>query len=157
MGERPQRLADHPAAAWLAVALWTGVILFLSGEGFSARTTSGVLAGLAAWLLPGASPEALAALHFLVRKSAHVVAYGVLGALAFRALRHSATAGRSVALGLALVGAVAVADESHQARLPNRTGSARDVALDLSGGALGISLVAARWRRRARGATGAAP
>ncbi|NNL66895.1 MAG: VanZ family protein, partial [Myxococcales bacterium] len=41
---------------------------------------------------------------------------------------------------LALVAAVAALDESRQTGLEGRTGSARDVALDLLGGALGFGL-----------------
>lgn len=157
MGERPRRLTEQPAAAWIAVGLWASLILLLSGEGVSAETTSGILVELAAWLLPGASEDTLAALHFVVRKGAHVVVYGVLGLLAFRALRLSSPPARAIALGLALVLAVAVADESHQARLPERTGSAADVALDLAGGALGIGLALALRRRFAHPAGEPAP
>jgi VanZ family protein len=78
-----------------------------------------------------------------VRKGAHVSEYGVLGALAERALAAapvpSAGPVRAVRAG-ALVLVVAATDEGLQARRPERTGSALDVVLDLAGAALGVAL-----------------
>ncbi len=104
------------------------------------------------WLFPDVSPATLAAIHFVVRKTAHAVEYAVLALLAWLALRPSlrlSLRGNAV-LVLVIVAAVGIADEANQARLATRTGSAWDVALDLAGGGLALAIVFA-WRRWAGG------
>lgn len=128
------------------MALWTALIFAFSGESFSADATGGWLAWLLERIAPDLDADARYRLHLAVRKGAHVFEYAVLGALAFHAARVGAPREhrlRPAGLALALVAAVAVADESHQARLAQRTGSPRDVALDLAGGAAGLGLAAA--------------
>lgn len=119
---------------WLAVAGWTAVILLASSDAFSARESGGMLAWLFGDLL---SPAAFASLHFALRKLAHLVAYGILGALAFRASLR-------VDVALLIAVAVAVIDEVNQSRIPTRTGSGWDVALDLVGAMLAVAI----YRRR---------
>ena len=109
---------------WLPVVLWAAVILFASGDSFSAEKTGAIL-----------GPELA---NVAVRKLAHVVAYAILGILTWRA-----TPSFKVVLLIAF--AVAATDEIHQAATVNRTGSPYDVALDLGGAALGGVLM----RRRA--------
>jgi VanZ family protein len=122
---------------WTAVALWTAVILLSSSDSFASTETGGVLARL---LGPHVSAETLATINFLIRKAAHVVAYGILGALAWRA------AGRAgVAMLIVLV--VATVDEWHQSTTALRSGSPWDVLLDLAGAAIAISL-GLRWQSR---------
>jgi VanZ family protein len=87
-------------------------------------------------------------MHSLVRKSAHFVEYAVLAVLWFRALAwwpQSRAAARWLALCVCLT--CAVADETHQSFLPNRTATARDVAIDGMGAAVALALV----RRRTNG------
>jgi VanZ family protein len=95
-----------------------------------------------------------------LRALIHLVEYGVLGLLAHRALRAPGR-GRLAALGLALglCLAVAGADESIQATQPNRTGSPRDVVLNLLGSSLGVagSLALSRARRFGLPAGGEGP
>ncbi len=150
------RTAPRPILirAWLAVAACVSLILWLSSDSFSASATSGLLGRLLDLLIPDLDARTLASLHFLVRKSAHVAEYALLGVLAFRALWLSLgtrllPAG---ALALGLVLAVAAVDESRQARSAVRTGSALDVALDGSGGlaAVGLAVAHRRWRRGRR-------
>jgi VanZ family protein len=141
--------------AWLAVALWTGVVLGLGGDAFAQDSTSRYLLPLLRWLLPGAEPATLAGLLGAIRKSAHVFEYAVLGFLGWRAVRFSIRAPLAVRVGaaLALVCAVAALDEARQARSELRSGRVADVGIDLAGGlagvATGLSLGrAARTRRR---------
>jgi len=138
--------------AWAAVLGWSALILTLSGESFSAEETGGWLVEILGRLAPGLDADIRAALHFAARKGAHVVEYGVLAVLTFHALRTGPDPRRpwrAAALALAFVTTVAVADESRQARLPDRTGTPRDVALDVAGGgiALGLALGVAALRR----------
>ena len=145
--------------AWLALALWIVLVLILSGTDFSAVNTRGWLRELVLRLVPGVSDAALEAAHVLVRRGAHVFEYAVLALLALRALRLSwpGLALRPAAATLALVAAVALVDEAHQARLAARTGSPADVALDLAGGAAALAALGflRRGRRRPEATAGA--
>lgn len=142
--------------AWGPVAAWVGVIFALSSDAFSAPTTSGILGPLLQWLLPDASADTIYRLHVAIRKGAHLGVYAVLALLALRAGRvgHGWAPGRAAAASLACVAYVASLDELHQTFASERTGSIRDVGLDLTGGAaaLGIALLALGLRRALRGA-----
>ena len=126
---------------WGAVALWVAVVLGFSSDRFSAESTSRFLAPLVRWIFPAITAETQQLLQFLVRKGAHAFEYAVLAALAYRALRESSPPWRSAGFSLALVVAVAVADETHQAFAAARTGSAIDVSLDMAGGAAALLLL----------------
>jgi VanZ family protein len=75
-------------------------------------------------------------IHMMLRKSGHFFGYGTIGLLWLRAwwmtLPHSHFLGDAF---LALLGTALVAslDELHQAYLPNRTGTPRDVLIDCCG------------------------
>src|SRR5437764_4887045 len=111
------------------------VIVWFSGGAFSAENTGSVLRPLFRWLLPGASDAQIAALHALIRKSAHVTEYAALAALWFVALPGERGLSRRRAAWLAFLVAVgwACLDELHQATEPSRTASAMDVAIDATG------------------------
>lgn len=142
-------------ADWAAPLAWMGVILWLSSDAGSAERTGRVLVPLLEWLLPGATPLQIDALHGLTRKVAHVTEYAILTALWFRAFVRGrawpAPAAAWAALGLSV--ALACADEAHQSFLLMRTGSLADVALD-SAGALAAAVVGRLgWRAAAEAAT----
>jgi VanZ family protein len=144
---------------WLAVGLWIAVVLGLSSDPFSAESTSRLIGPLLRWLFPSLGAETQQLLHYYVRKGAHAFEYAVLAALAYRALRESSGAWRSAGFALALVIAVAVADETHQAFAAARSGSAIDVSIDVAGGATALLLLAGirrltRTRRLEREASG---
>jgi VanZ family protein len=93
--------------------------------------SGGVSAHILEWIIPPTSP-AFEPAHYLVRKAAHVLAYGLLGALDFRAVR-GARGGWKLqwsiaAVVLALL--IAALDEWHQSMVPTRTGTVSDVAID---------------------------
>ena len=67
--------------------------------------------------------------HFLLRKTGHVVAYGILGWLNFRASRRPV-----IAVVLAIV--VASLDEYRQSFYASRTGVPTDVLIDACGATL---------------------
>jgi len=119
-------------AFWLPPLVWMAAIVWFSGGAFSAENTGSVLRPLVRWLLPGASDAQIAALHALIRKSAHVTEYAALAALWFVALTRERGLPRRRAAWLAFLVAVgwACLDELHQATEPSRTGSAMDVAID---------------------------
>lgn len=104
--------ASRAAALWLPVAVWCGLIFFLSSI-----------------------PDLQSGLKqdFLLRKIAHMVEYAVLTALWLRA--HRPTFGpRGAALCAAAFSiAYAASDELHQTFVPGRSGQWTDVAIDSVG------------------------
>lgn len=103
--------------AWLPVVAWAGVIFALS-------SITGLGTGLGVWDL-------------VLRKLAHAVEFGVLGALLYRAL------GREP-LALLIGSAYAVTDEVHQAFVSGRQGSPLDWLIDTAGVVAGV-LLYSRW------------
>lgn len=81
---------------------------------------------------------------FIIRKCAHFTEYAVLGGsvlnLVKSLLREGWGSARSRGLVLAAFGLVAVADETLQLFVPGRSGSPRDVAIDLCGYCFGAFL-----------------
>jgi hypothetical protein len=147
--------ASRPATAalWLGVVVWTGVTLWAGGEDGATANTSRWLFPIIRWLIPDASFEARFEVLSLVRKSAHLIEYGLLALLAWAAVRASHVALlRATGLALLWVVAIAACDEFRQSLLANRTGSIRDVALDLTGGilALAVAITYTRFMQRGR-------
>ena len=111
---------------------WTALIAWFSTGGWSATETSATLLPLLQRLLPWAAPEQLEALHWLARKAAHAVEYGVLAALWGWALGRRDARPRWLApLGLSIL--TAALDELHQSTTLTRTASPADVLLDSAG------------------------
>jgi VanZ family protein len=135
--------------AWLWVALCIAAILTMSGEAFSGAETSRFLYPLLRWLFPEITAREIWRVHVLVRKGAHLAEYALLAMLSLRALRLSLALPlwRIAGLALGIVLAVAGFDELRQSYLPARTGSLGDVAINLTGGTLGVLLVVALHRR----------
>ncbi|HYY32884.1 MAG TPA: VanZ family protein [Gaiellaceae bacterium] len=99
--------------AWVLFALWAGFIFALS-------SIPDLGTGLGVWDL-------------VLRKSAHIAEYAILGALAYRA-------SRSWAAGVVLASAYAVTDEVHQAFVRGRHGSPVDWLIDTAGVVAGVAL-----------------
>ncbi len=152
-----ERADSRHLRAWLAVALWTVLILTFSSDSFSAASTSRILGPILRWLLPDVSPQTLESIHLLVRKGAHAAEYGLLALLILRAelLGSARNWGVRLARVLALTAAVASVDEIRQARLDQRTGSAVDVGIDLAGAvaALALALRVRHWPATRRAAS----
>lgn len=121
----------------LPAAFWSVLLLAFSGRQASSEHTGGWLLSLLAHLTGSLEPEQFAILHFAVRKASHVVAYGLLGALDFRAVRGPGVGWKARWAGLAIVlaGAVAAADELIQSFVPSRTGSVSDFVIDITAAA----------------------
>jgi VanZ family protein len=136
--------------AWLWTALWIIAIYVFAGDHFSAKDTGRFLGPLLRWLLRGTDADSIAAMHFAIRKAAHIAEYAVLSALGLRALRLSFARPTAwvAASTLALVLVVAAVDEFRQARSAKRTGAVTDVALDFAGGVAALVVALAVQRRR---------
>lgn len=122
---------------WLPPLLLTGGVLFLSGDLGSGHHTKKLLIWLLSWL-------SLADLlqkeetHGWLRKIGHVIAYGSLYWLWFRAF-HGYMCSRlrtAILYSLSLCLLIALMDEGHQSLVATREGHILDVALDFGGAAL---------------------
>jgi VanZ family protein len=129
------------ARRFLAPLAWSALIAWFSSAGWGAGATSPMLEPWLRALAPWASPEQIAALHWLVRKAGHVGEYAVLALLWRRALAPASWRGP-----LLLAALTAALDEAHQATTLTRGGSVADVLLDCAAAA-GALAVAARGVR----------
>ena len=134
---------------WGPPLLWAAVIFLASTDAFSAAHTGSVLEEIVTAIVGHRlAAEQFATLHFLVRKSAHFVEYGLLGALLFRAMREGRTGWnwRWAAGAIVIAAAVAASDEWHQTFVPSRTPSPIDVGIDTVGAAVAQLVIAVRQR-----------
>ncbi|MGQ9688247.1 MAG: VanZ family protein [Desulfobaccales bacterium] len=134
---------------WAPSVFWAIVIMVLSGDVGAVPNSHSIFKWVVSWIVT-LPPQTLNQLHFKFRKAMHVICYGVLAILWFRALMASRPRrmGANLILALMLCLGVALIDEGHQHLLTSRTGSLGDVGLDM-GGAVGFALVTAYcWRRR---------
>ncbi len=134
---------------WALVLLWMVVIYLFSAQSGeeSGRLSGGITQWLVAHITPNwqalseAAKEALLSnWRFIIRKAAHMTEFAVLGVLFVFAwsgvrTRSFARCGTLAAAGSFLV---AVLDEAHQAFVPARGPSLRDVFIDFTGAVLGI-------------------
>ena len=84
-------------------------------------------------------------LTFIVRKSAHIFAYFVLGVLMFRALRRTNLA-RPVLWAVTICAIYAATDEFHQLFVPGRSGEVRDILIDTVAALLGTVVSGVYYR-----------
>ena len=120
---------------WLIVLVYVGTLFVYAGhEASSAGFTSSLLAK---WL-PQLTSTQIKSCVVLLRKTGHVVAYGLLTLMVYyAALKTSKSRKGSLPFAIGFAFLVACLDERYQSRLPHRTGSRYDVAID----GIGIALV----------------
>lgn len=137
--------------AWVAAILWLIVIAIESTAYLSAHNTSRILYPILHFLF-GMDWARFQVWHFYIRKGGHVVGYGILSFLLFRAWRatlpsenHAGWMPRWSAI--AVLGTVIVAslDEWHQSFIPSRTGRWQDVVLDTCAGIAAQILIFLWW------------
>ncbi len=128
--------------AWIAAILWLIVIAIESTAMLSSNNTSRILYPLLHYLF-GMDWERFEYWHFFIRKGGHVVGYGILSILAFRAWRETFPAlgnplwtVRWASIAVLMTAFVASLDEWHQSFIPSRTGRWQDVVLDSCAGIL---------------------
>jgi VanZ family protein len=132
---------------WGPVVLWVALIWTMSSEPFAASHTGSLVAAVVRLVLPDIRLDTLQTIHAILRKAAHVIEYAMLGVLtcnAFRRQEPGWSGVRRVLFTVALGVACALVDEGHQALVPARTGSHRDVLLDTTAAALAAWLVCSR-------------
>ncbi len=130
-----------------------GFIFAMSTDLGSAAHTAWFLVPLLKWLNPAISNEAIALIHTLVRKAAHLTEYAILALLVLRAAARSRGTVhdnfyRAASVALLVSATYAALDEFHQSFVPGRTASAYDVLIDTSGAT--AALVAAMIARKLR-------
>lgn len=120
---------------WAEVVAWTALIFSLSGEHFDASRTMAALKYLASLLELSISPPVLKVVVEVIRKTAHVAEFFVLGLLLTRAvignLREFRLKVACWVAGVALI--CGLGDEAHQMFVLSRTPSLWDSLLDFSG------------------------
>jgi len=129
---------------WLPVLVWMGIIFSASSDIGSFEHSERIIGSLMRLVFPQVSDEAVHATVVVIRKCAHVGEYAVLALLLWRAWRGKSGQGQAAwrwskaGFVLALVALYAASDEIHQAFVPSREASVRDVLLDTLGGAIGL-------------------
>jgi len=134
---------------WIPAILWAAVILGASTDTFSAGHSGEWLSSFIIRIVGHPlAPRRFDILHKIVRKCAHLLEYGILGALLFRAVRgeEGGFRARWAVVSVALALCVAATDEWHQFFIPSRTPSAWDVLLDCAGAGIAQLL----WRYNSR-------
>jgi VanZ family protein len=132
------------------------VIFSASGDVASAHHSSRLFEPLMHWLFPGLAQARIEALHFGLRKCAHLAEFGLLAMLLWQALCHATRSGTRqwhwphAGWALLLVALYAASDEIHQAFVPGRSGQVSDVIVDSIGGAIGLGVLwlAGKWGKR---------
>ncbi len=112
---------------WLPPVLWMAVIVGFSSDAASSPHTETWLLPILRGLAPWATSAQLEALHWLVRKIAHLSEYAILAALWLRAL----VRGRGLSPRNAGLIALAISD----------------VALDTTGALVALAIAGLGWRR----------
>ena len=131
---------------WLPPLLWGLAVLCLSGDLGSGKNTLGILKWLFSWFVD-LEPAQLKMINFYVRKTGHVLAYGLMYFLWFRAFRAQAHYGpwRACLWSLGFCLFYASMDEGRQWFYASRGASICDVILDMSGASLTALIAAAVW------------
>ncbi len=149
--------------AWVAAILWLIVIAIESSALLSAHNTGRVLYPLFHFLF-GLDRDRFAVWHFYIRKSGHVVGYGTLSILLFRAWRATLPAPNHLRwtmrwANIAILGTALVAslDEWHQSFIPSRTGRWQDVVLDTCAGIAAQILILLWWKMSGKGTSSFVP
>lgn len=134
---------------WLPPVLWMAVIVGFSTDAGSESHTEHWLLPILRELVPWATPALLEALHWLVRKTAHLSEYAILAALWLRAFVRGRNLSPRTAgfLALAISVAWAILDELHQSLVPSRSASLADVLVDTAGALIALTVAHVGWRQ----------
>lgn len=144
---------------WLAAGLWLALIAIESTELLSSSNTGHFAYSVLTFLFGHIDPVKFLYWHGIGRKIGHVLGYGILSVLLFRAWKATILAPempkwcwRWAQLAFFMTVLVASLDEWHQTFLPSRTGSIRDVFLD-SVAAFAAQILVFLWIKTLSGQT----
>jgi VanZ family protein len=129
----------------IMMVLWMGAIFYLSAQpAVESKEVSGGIMKLFTRVITYLSPslaegETLSNLHFLIRKSAHFLAFFILACLVLHALnRFGYKSFKAITIAFLFCVIYAMLDEYHQTFVPGRSGELRDVFIDSAGAFTGI-------------------
>jgi hypothetical protein len=124
---------------WLPVAFCLVLVGVFSTAVFSSSHTGRLLAPWIHWLSPTGGIGTVNAWNGLLRKSCHLLVYGILALCWFRALAADGRRRtRAAVMAVVLTVAIGTLDELHQEFVAGRTGRIADVLLDGLGATLGV-------------------
>ncbi|HMQ11475.1 MAG TPA: VanZ family protein [Oligoflexia bacterium] len=119
--------------------IWVGIIFMFSSQYFSAGNTSTVLYRWIHAFFQSFSREHFWSMHFYIRKFAHVFAYAVLTYFSFVALFKNfyifkiKPKIRSFICVFIFCLSIAILDEYNQSHIAARTGTYKDILIDMIG------------------------
>ncbi|HSQ79153.1 MAG TPA: VanZ family protein [Candidatus Bathyarchaeia archaeon] len=149
---RVSKLTVHRFLVYvLPLLLWMAFIFPVWNRALGSSSIYTTFAHIFRWALPHASRQALDVCYIVFRKTLHVVEYGLLAYLFYRAFRAGQSPLWSRRTGLqAAAAAVAygLLDEYLQSFVPNRFGSPYDWLIDTIGIVAAIALIARISGRR---------
>jgi VanZ family protein len=136
------------------VIVWIMIIAFESTDFFSAEHTGSMLYSLLTRFFGNIDFYKFLVFHHYLRKTGHVVGYGMLSLLMLRGWRMTfgrvdAWLLRAALLSWLGTATVAALDEWHQSYIPSRTGTVWDVLLDSVAG-VAFLVIACVWLRRSK-------
>ncbi|MHB9145027.1 MAG: VanZ family protein [Symbiobacteriia bacterium] len=157
------RWLRSPWIRWLPVMLWCALIFYATSSPAYTGEHTGQVVDEA---LPAVNHATTALVNVLVRKTTHVLAFGLLAGLTWWAMlpgrtvaaaatghggaAHGGTAVRRAAWAWGFATLYAASDEFHQLFAPGRTGELRDVLLDSVAALFVVTLLTVAARRRAQ-------
>ena len=133
----------------ILLVLWMGFIFSMSSQNSEiSSNTSGETIKIILSLVPKFTEQSeefqeqtVENLQFIARKSAHFIAYMILGIILILLLLQFNNINKKPQIALLLCVVYAISDEFHQFFVPGRACQARDVAIDSLGSLTGIVLV----------------
>jgi lipopolysaccharide/colanic/teichoic acid biosynthesis glycosyltransferase/VanZ family protein len=130
---------------WLPPLAWMAFIFPLANRSLGSPWIYNVTVSAIRWIFPNASPETIATLYIIERKSFHFIEYGFLAFLLFRAFRGPSrrTWNSRWALASVLISsAYGFIDEAFQAVVPSRNASLLDGIVDTAGSFFVVGIIA---------------
>ena len=133
----------------IMLVLWMAFIFSMSCENAEkSSNTSGQTIEIVLSMVPDfekqpeeVKEEVVESLQFVTRKSAHFIAYMILGILASGLIFQYENIKKKYQISFLICVLYAISDEIHQLFVPGRAGQVRDVLIDSAGSLLGIVLV----------------
>lgn len=133
----------------ISLAIWMAFIFSMSSQNSeTSSNTSGGTIRIILSLVPKFAEQSeevqehiIENLQFVVRKSAHFIAYMILGILLILLLLQFSNINKKPQIALTLCVFYAISDEFHQFFVPGRSCQVRDVLIDSLGSLTGIVLV----------------
>jgi len=146
-------LATQVLKYWLPVLVMLGAMYYFSSDALSGDNTASLIEKILRWFTSDPSERLIRGLNYGLRKFMHFFEYAILAGLLFRAFRADSPARwqpRWAVYSLAVISIWAALDEYHQTTTSDRTGSVRDVLIDIAGGFFMLAAIAYFYNKKRR-------